>query len=78
LHAGGPERQAQRVRPAGHAHGVGDADNSGELALEGLDLRPEDEGPRAEYTPHRRLELRLELGRLPREVDEGDVGLRQG
>ena len=64
------QRQAQRVGARAHAHAVPHAGQRGQLGLQRLTLRPEDEPAGRQHTRHRVHELGLQRRVLPGEIEK--------
>jgi hypothetical protein len=76
-HVEGHQRHQQRVSAGRHAYRVADADQRGDLALEGVDFVTEDESLAVADADDRGKRLVPELRPLPRQVEQRH-GLRRG
>jgi hypothetical protein len=72
-HAQRLERELDRLRAVGHAHGVFRPERLREFALEGLAFGSQHEPSRVEHAAHRLLDLAAHRGHVAAEVEEGDV-----
>ena len=68
--AAGPQRQPERIGPGGQAHGVLDAQVSGNRFLKALHSAAEDEGAAGQNVPDRVVQLLADVLILQRQVNQ--------